>query len=66
MKDSGALAQAIIRILTDGELARQMGRAGRKRAEEEFDERLVLERQINIYRQLIAQRLQLELSDGRA
>ena len=55
VQDPDALAQAIIRILSDRELAQQMGQAGRKRAEEEFDERLVLEKQINIYRRLTTQ-----------
>ncbi|MFQ5795731.1 MAG: GT4 family glycosyltransferase PelF [Candidatus Bipolaricaulia bacterium] len=50
--DPNALAGAIIRILSDESLACRMGEAGRKRVEAEFDERQVLERQVEVYRQL--------------
>ena len=52
--DSDALADAILRVLSDEELASRMGEAGRKRVEEEFDEKLVLERQLKVYHQLAA------------
>ena len=57
VKDPEALAQAIVKVLSDGKLAQQMGQAGRKRVEKEFDERLVLERQLKVYKQLVAQYL---------
>ncbi len=53
--DPDALADAILRVLSDEELASRMGEAGRKRVEEEFDEKLVLERQSKVYHQLVAQ-----------
>lgn len=56
--DSDALADAILRVLSDEELASRMGEAGRKRVEEEFDEKLVLERQSKVYHQLVAQYFQ--------
>ncbi|MCR4404989.1 MAG: glycosyltransferase family 4 protein [Candidatus Acetothermia bacterium] len=58
VKDPEALAQAIIRVLSDENLARRMGQAGRKRAVEEFDERFVLERQIKVYQRLVERDLQ--------
>ena len=56
VNDPQALAKAITTILSDPELARQMGEAGRKRAEEMFDERLVLDREVEAYRTLINER----------
>lgn len=58
--DSEALSQAMVRILSDPELARQMGDAGRQRAEALFDEQDVLDRQVCIYQQLVRQRLNRE------
>lgn len=57
VKDPEALARAIVKILSDGNLAQEMGQAGRKRVEKEFDERLVLERQLKVYNRLVAQYL---------
>jgi len=45
-----ALAEAIIKILSDAELAHKMGQAGRKRVIEEFDEKIIINRQLEIYR----------------
>jgi len=53
--DSDALADAILMVLSDEELASRMGEAGRKRVVAEFDEKLVLERQLKVYHQLVAQ-----------
>ncbi len=57
VKDAEALAQAIVRIIRDPELARRMGEAGRKRAEELFSEDEVLARQIDIYQELVEAKL---------
>jgi N,N'-diacetylbacillosaminyl-diphospho-undecaprenol alpha-1,3-N-acetylgalactosaminyltransferase len=43
-RDSQALAQAIVRILTDEELRAQFGRYSRQKIEREFDDRLVVAR----------------------
>jgi len=40
VRDSSCLAEAIQTILTDPDLARRMGEAGRRKALAEFDERL--------------------------
>jgi len=56
-KDPQALAHAIIQILCNPQEAKKMGEAGRKRAEEFFDEQQVLDRQIQVYRRLIERKL---------
>lgn len=57
LRDSRALAQAMTRILSDPVLAQQMGRQGRQRAEAKYNERDVLDREVQVYRKLIKQRL---------
>lgn len=58
VKDPARLAEAIIKLLSDEELAHRMGEAGRKRVVAEFDEKMVLERQTEVYHQLVAQYFQ--------
>lgn len=53
LRDSRALAQAMAQILSDPGLARRMGREGRQRAEALYDERDVLDREVQVYRKLI-------------
>ena len=53
--------KAMVRILSHPELAWRMGHEGRRRAEALFDEREVLDRQVQVYQQLIKQRLKQEL-----
>jgi len=57
-RDWRALAQAIVQILSRPELARRMGEAGRKRAQELFDERQVLDRELEVYSYLVRTRLE--------
>lgn len=57
VNDPESLARAIIKILSNPTMARQMGEAGRKRAVELFDEKLVIDRQIEIYHRLVGARL---------
>ncbi|MBN1477752.1 glycosyltransferase family 4 protein [Candidatus Sumerlaeota bacterium] len=54
--DPGAMADRLLRLLRDPALARRMGEAGRARACELFDERLVLEREWRVICALLAQR----------
>lgn len=49
VKDAGALADAIGRLVDDPELRARMGAAGQARARELFDERLVFERLLAVY-----------------
>ena len=57
VSDSKALSEAMVRILSVPELARRMGCEGRRRAEAMFDERDVLDRQVQVYHQLVKERL---------
>ena len=52
-RDSASLAQAINRLLADDNLRRQMGEAGHIRARTEFDENVMVERVIEVYRSLL-------------
>jgi lipopolysaccharide/colanic/teichoic acid biosynthesis glycosyltransferase/glycosyltransferase involved in cell wall biosynthesis len=49
VNNSPALAQAIIKVLSDTDLARRMGAEGRRLANESFNEQVVLDRQVGIY-----------------
>jgi glycosyltransferase involved in cell wall biosynthesis len=49
-RDPATLADALIRLLSQPTLARQLGTAGRRRAFEVYDERLVIARQLQAYR----------------
>lgn len=57
LRDSDALYQAFVRILSDPRLARRMGNEGRRRAEELYDERNVLEREVQVYVRLAEEKL---------
>lgn len=50
--DAHALAGAIMRACGDRELRKELGRAGRRRALLEFDERIVIKRTFDVYREL--------------
>jgi len=56
-RDARALADRLAWLLTHPDEAREMGRAGRERAVESFDFRLVLDRQWKVYERLIGERL---------
>jgi len=51
-RDLEGIADAIMRIISDEELAGRMGEEGRKRAEELFDEKQVIERQLEVYKEI--------------
>ena len=55
--DSKALAQAILKILENPELAEKFAQNARQRAISMFDERLVLERQLEVYQRLIERKI---------
>jgi glycosyltransferase involved in cell wall biosynthesis len=48
------LAQAIVRLLVDPDLAKTMGASGRERAEEVFDAKIAAERTLDVYRDVLA------------
>ena len=55
VRDANALAAAIARLLEDRELAARLGAAARKKALSEFDERIVIESTIEVYRELLGE-----------
>ncbi|WP_243038990.1 glycosyltransferase family 4 protein [Dyella sedimenti] len=55
-RDAQALARAIARLHDDPELARGLGRAARVKALAEFDERIVIEKTMAVYRELLPAR----------
>ncbi|NYT62744.1 glycosyltransferase [Alcaligenaceae bacterium] len=52
VRDARALADAVLRLASDGQLRRQMGAAGRHLAEQEFDIRKIVQRHVELYRLL--------------
>lgn len=52
-RDAGALADAIRRLADDPELARRLGQAARAKALAQFDETIVIERTMAVYRELL-------------
>ena len=53
VRDAVALAAAIARLIDDRELAARLGAAARKKALSEFDERIVIDRTIDVYQELL-------------
>ena len=49
VKNAGALAQAMMRMIEHPEMRNRMGKAGREKVLREFDERVVLEKILKIY-----------------
>jgi len=53
VRDAGALAAAIARLQDDPVLAQRLGAAARQRALDEFDERIVIDRTMAVYREVL-------------
>jgi glycosyltransferase involved in cell wall biosynthesis len=53
VRDSAALTRAIARLCDDPALASRLGAAARTKALERFDERLIIEKTMNVYRELL-------------
>ena len=53
VKDTSALAAAMICMLEDSELRAKMGRAGREKIVRQFDEKIVIQRCIEVYAQTV-------------
>jgi glycosyltransferase involved in cell wall biosynthesis len=53
VRDQRALARAILDLLRRPDRAENMGKAGRRRAESEFDEKLIVKRQLEAYGKLL-------------
>jgi glycosyltransferase involved in cell wall biosynthesis len=56
VRDAGALARAVEELATDVDRRRSMGRAGRMKAEAEFDDRRVVETTLAVYERLLEAR----------
>lgn len=56
--DSKALAEAIITLLKDEDLARRMGEAGRRRIDSKFSARTMVEKTEKVYEELIEKKLE--------
>jgi glycosyltransferase involved in cell wall biosynthesis len=61
VQDSAALAEGLVTVLSDADLARRLGQAGRVRAEALFDERLYFRRTHESYQQLLKAKGQADL-----
>lgn len=53
VKDGQALAQAIARLQDDPELRQRLGRAAREKALREYDERLIVNRTLQVYGEIV-------------
>jgi glycosyltransferase involved in cell wall biosynthesis len=53
VRDAVALAAAIARLIDDRKLAARLGAAARKKALSQFDERIVIDRTIAVYQELL-------------
>ncbi|MBE0593771.1 MAG: glycosyltransferase, partial [Gemmatimonadales bacterium] len=53
LHDIGALVAAVLRLAGDDELRRRMGESGRRLVLESLDEKIVFERTVDVYRQLL-------------
>jgi glycosyltransferase involved in cell wall biosynthesis len=51
VKDAQALAQAMVRLVEHRAMRERMGKAGREKMEQEFDERIVIEKTLQVYQQ---------------
>jgi glycosyltransferase involved in cell wall biosynthesis len=51
-KDPKSLAGAILKLLSNAELRSRMGQAGRQFVEEHFDQRVIADRHLELYRQI--------------
>jgi N,N'-diacetylbacillosaminyl-diphospho-undecaprenol alpha-1,3-N-acetylgalactosaminyltransferase len=49
VKDAPALARAMERMINDPEMRKRMGKAGRKKVEREFDEKIVIKKILKTY-----------------
>jgi glycosyltransferase involved in cell wall biosynthesis len=52
-RDAGALAAAILRLVSDADLARRLGSAARQKVMQAFGENIVIDRTLEVYEELI-------------
>jgi len=63
-RDVPALADAIIRVLSDKDMAHRMGRSGRKRIEHQFELKRIVRKQLDALANLIASTRRIPSSVG--
>jgi glycosyltransferase involved in cell wall biosynthesis len=51
VRDAEALARAMVRLISNPAMRERMGKAGREKMEREFDERIVVEKTLQVYQQ---------------
>jgi len=57
IKNVESLFTAIIKLINNSELRRKMGEISRKKAEKEFNQKIVIEQTLKVYDRLIKQKL---------
>jgi len=57
IKDVESLFNAVIKLIDNPELRRKMGEKSRKKAEKEFDEKIVIDQTLKVYNRFIKQKL---------
>ncbi|MBW2995514.1 glycosyltransferase family 4 protein [Candidatus Woesearchaeota archaeon] len=57
VKDVESLSNAVIKLINNSELRLKMGEKSRKKAEREFDEKIVVDQTLKVYNRLIKQKL---------
>lgn len=56
IKDPGALADAIVRLIERADLRKEMGAVGRKLVEEEFAESIIVAQTLNLYQSMLREK----------
>jgi glycosyltransferase involved in cell wall biosynthesis len=62
-RDEHALAKALIRLLQDDELRREMGAAGRQKLNEECSDEVIAAKHIEVYRRAVQARLRPAMAE---
>jgi len=57
IKDVESLFNAVIKLINNSDMRRKMGEKSRIKAEKEFDEKIVVDQTLKVYKQLIIQKL---------
>lgn len=57
IKDVESLFNAVIKLINNSDMRRKMGEKSRKKAKKEFDEKIVVDQTLKVYKQLIIQKL---------
>ena len=61
IKDAEALAEAIKRLLYNPDERRRMGARGRERAEKEFNQEIIIQQTLDVYREVLLNNAKCEM-----